>query len=85
MAITPAEIRHTPLRRGLFGYKRPDVDDMLDEVVDAYQELWQERVDLRDQIERLRPGSSVSIRKIKAQTPQGARIENISNVVLDVQ
>ena len=51
MAITPAEIRHTPLRRGLFGYKRPDVDDMLDEVVDAYQELWQERVDLRDQIE----------------------------------
>jgi integrase/recombinase XerD len=40
---------------------------------------------LRDQIERLRPGSSVSIRKIKAQTPQGARIENISNVVLDVQ
>ena len=51
MAITPAEIRHTPLRRGLFGYKRPDVDDMLDEVVDAYQDLWQERVDLRDQIE----------------------------------
>jgi DivIVA domain-containing protein len=51
MAITSAEIRHTPLRRGLFGYKRPDVDDMLDEVVDAYQELWQERVDLRDQIE----------------------------------
>lgn len=53
MAITPAEIRHTPLRRGLFGYKRPDVDDMLDEVVDAYQELWQERVDLRDQIEEM--------------------------------
>ncbi|MGI9188348.1 MAG: DivIVA domain-containing protein, partial [Gaiellales bacterium] len=51
MAITPAEIRHTPLRRGLFGYKRPDVDDMLDEVVDAYQELWQDRVDLRDQLE----------------------------------
>ena len=53
MAITPAEIRHTPLRRGLFGYKRPDVDDMLDEVVDAYQELWQERVDLREQIEEM--------------------------------
>jgi gliding motility-associated protein GldM len=41
--------------------------------------------DLRDQIERLRPGSSVSIRRIKAETPQGTRIENISNVVLDVQ
>jgi hypothetical protein len=40
---------------------------------------------LRDQIERLRPGSSVSIRRIKALTPQGVSIENISNVVLDVQ
>jgi len=40
---------------------------------------------LRDQIERLRPGSSVSIRRIKAQTPQGARIDNISNIVFDVQ
>lgn len=41
--------------------------------------------DLRDQIERLRPGSTVSIRRIKAVTPSGARIDNVSNVVLDVQ
>ena len=61
MAITPAEIRHTPLRRGLFGYKRPDVDDMLDQVVDAYQELWQERVDLRDQIEEMQ----AEVRRVK--------------------
>lgn len=37
----------------LFGYRRADVDDMLDEVVDAYQELWQERVDLRDQLDAM--------------------------------
>ncbi len=53
MAITPAEVRHTPLRRGLFGYRRPDVDDMVEQLADAYQELWQERVDLRDRIESL--------------------------------
>jgi len=41
--------------------------------------------DLRDQIQRLKPGSSVTIRKIKANTPAGARIDNISNIVLDVQ
>jgi gliding motility-associated protein GldM len=40
---------------------------------------------LRDQIERLRPGSSVSILRIKAQTPKGARIDNISNIVFEVQ
>lgn len=53
MSITPAEIRHTPLRRGLFGYKRAPVDDMIDEIVDSYTECWQERVDLRDRIEEL--------------------------------
>ncbi len=41
--------------------------------------------DMRDQIQRLKPGSSVTIRKIKANTPAGARIDNISNIVLDVQ
>jgi gliding motility-associated protein GldM len=41
--------------------------------------------DMRDQIERLKPGSSVTIRGIKANTPAGARIDNISNIVFDVQ
>ena len=41
--------------------------------------------DMRDQIQRLKPGSSVTIRKIRANTPAGARIDNISNIVLDVQ
>ena len=41
--------------------------------------------DMRDQIQRLKPGSSVTIRSIKASTPAGARIDNISNIVFDVQ
>ena len=41
--------------------------------------------DMRDQIQRLKPGSSVTIRSIKANTPAGARIDNISNIVFDVQ
>ena len=53
MSITPAEIRHTPLRRGLFGYKRAPVDDLVDEIVDSFTACWQERVDLRDRIEEL--------------------------------
>ena len=53
MAITPAELRHTPLRRSLFGYKRPDVDDMIEQLADAYQETWQNRVDMQERIETL--------------------------------
>lgn len=53
MAITPAEVRHTPLRRSFAGYRRSDVDAMLEQLADAYQELWQERVDLRERIEQL--------------------------------
>ena len=50
MAMTPAEIRHVPLHRALFGYRRADIDDLLDEVVDSFTACWQERVDLRDRI-----------------------------------
>jgi cell division initiation protein len=53
MALTPAEIRHVPLKRGLFGYRRADIDDLLDEVVDSFTACWQERVDLRDRIDEL--------------------------------
>jgi len=53
MALTPAEIRHAALSRSLFGYRRSEVEEMLDRLADAYQELWQERVDLRERIESL--------------------------------
>ncbi len=53
MAITPQEVRHTPLQRSMFGYRRADVDEMVEQLADAYQELWQDRVDLRDQVEEL--------------------------------
>lgn len=53
MSMTPAEIRHTPLGRGMFGYKRDQVDDLIDDVVDAFTEVWQERADLRERIDAM--------------------------------
>lgn len=52
MTITPVEIRHVKLRRGL-GYGRKATDRFLDEVVGSYEEAWRERADLRDEVERL--------------------------------
>jgi cell division initiation protein len=53
MALTPVEIRHVKLGRGLFGYRRTPTDRLLEEVVESFEEVWRERADLQDQLERL--------------------------------
>ena len=53
MALTPVEIRHLKLGRGVFGYKREGVDRILVEVADSYEHVWRERADLADRIEQL--------------------------------
>ena len=51
MALTPVEIRHVKLKRGLFGYRRSHVDRLLDDVYDSFEEVWRERADLSDALE----------------------------------
>ena len=53
MSLSPAEIRHAELDRGLFGYKRSTVDDLLDETVTSFEQVWRERADLADKVEHL--------------------------------
>ena len=53
MSLSPAEIRHAELDRGLLGYKRDTVDDLLDEIVSSFEEVWRERADLEDKVEHL--------------------------------
>ena len=53
MSLSPAEVRHAELDRGLFGYKRATVDELLDEVVDSFAEVWRDRADLTDKVEHL--------------------------------
>lgn len=53
MAVVPAEIRNAALGRSLLGYRRSEVDELLERLADAHQELWQERVDLRERIDAL--------------------------------
>ena len=53
MSLSPAEIRHAELRRGLFGYKRDGVDDLLAETVESFEQAWRERADLADKVEQL--------------------------------
>jgi cell division initiation protein len=53
MSLSPAEIRHRELGRGLFGYKRAAVDELLEEIVDSFEQVWRERADLADKVEQL--------------------------------
>jgi cell division initiation protein len=53
MSLTPVEIRHVTLPRRPLGYARGPVQDLLDEVVRSFEDVWRDRADLRDEVERL--------------------------------
>lgn len=53
MGLTPVEIRHVPIGRGFWGYRRGAVERLLDEVADSFEEVWRERADFADRIEYL--------------------------------
>jgi cell division initiation protein len=53
MALTPVEIRHIKLRHGLLGYRRTAVDQVLDEIVTSFEDVWRDRADLADRVEQL--------------------------------
>ena len=53
MALTPVEVRHIKFGRALFGYKREQTDDLLDEIAASFEDVWRERADLADKVEQL--------------------------------
>jgi cell division initiation protein len=53
MSLTPVEIRHVRLPRRPLGYGREPVDDLLENVVRSFEDVWRDRADLRDEVERL--------------------------------
>jgi cell division initiation protein len=53
VGLTPVEIRHVPIRRGFWGYRRGAVERLLDEVAESFEEVWRERADFADRIEHL--------------------------------
>jgi cell division initiation protein len=65
MPYTPVEIRHVKLGRGLFGYGRKQVDRLLEEVIDSFEEVWRERADHSDRVEHLE-GELTRYRELEA-------------------
>ena len=53
MRYTPVELRHIRVGRSLFGYKRHEIDKLLEDVADSFEEVWSERGELADRLEEL--------------------------------
>ena len=54
MTLTPVEIRHIkPAKALVGGYRRAGVDELLDEIVVSFEDVWRERADLADKVESL--------------------------------
>ena len=53
MSLTPVELRHVHLAKGLFGYRRESVDRLVAEAVESFETVWRERADLADRVEQL--------------------------------
>jgi cell division septum initiation protein DivIVA len=53
MAYTPVELRHITLKKGVGGYKKDDVDRLITDIADSFEDVWRERADLADRVEHL--------------------------------
>ena len=53
MSLTPVEVRHIELKRGLFGFRKPAVRRAMDDIADSFEVVWRERADLAQRVEDL--------------------------------
>jgi cell division initiation protein len=54
MTLTPVEIRHAKPSKSLVGgYKRDEIDELLDHIITSFEDVWRERADLADKVEQL--------------------------------
>jgi cell division initiation protein len=53
MALTPVEVRHVQLRRGLFGYRKAAVHRVMEDIADSFETVWRERSELVERVEEL--------------------------------
>jgi len=53
MALTPVEVRHIKLQRGMFGYRKTAVHRMMEDIADSFETVWRERSQLVERVEEL--------------------------------
>ena len=54
--LTPVELQNLPLKAGMGGYKKKDVDELLEGICRDYETLYKENVELKDKLSALSEG-----------------------------
>ncbi len=54
--LTPVEIQNRVFKSGGLGYDKKDVDSFMKEVVDSYEMLYREKMELMDRVNVLNDG-----------------------------
>jgi cell division initiation protein len=88
MRYTPVELRHIRIGRAFRGYKRREIDNLLEDVASSFEQVWGERGELSDKVEELEKALAeykeresllastlVSAEKAAAEAKDGARRE----------
>lgn len=53
MGLSPQEIRHAKPGRSFWGYRKGAIDNLLEEVVESFEEVWRQRGELQDRLEQM--------------------------------
>jgi cell division septum initiation protein DivIVA len=53
MPYSPVELRHVSPKRALLGYARDEVERLLEDVANSFEQVWRERGELADKVEDL--------------------------------
>ena len=48
--ITPLDIQNKEFKKSFRGYKESEVDQFLDEIIEDYEKLYKENIELKDKI-----------------------------------
>lgn len=54
--LTPLDIENKKFKKGIYGYSSEDVEEFLDTVIESYEDLYKENIELKDKIGILNDG-----------------------------
>ena len=54
--LTPLDIENRKFKKGIFGYSSEEVDEFLDKIIENYEALYKENIELKDKIGVLNEG-----------------------------
>jgi cell division septum initiation protein DivIVA len=75
MSLSPEEIRHVSISRGVRGYDRQETDQLLATIAESFESVWHQRTDLYAEVTRLRTEVQAAGRLERLQKEEIANLQ----------